>query len=382
VLKWLADSGWQSYSLGATIFDGRYEYPTGQVIGPEATNPAHKGKWLELDRDGVKHLLFNTQSTQGRHLTRDEAQRVVAGTEERLARIKPDVILGYGQDSVSQTLWKRARRHTKALIFYLANANYSDSALFSEFDKVLCPSAYLAQSYSETLGITADVFPTPVDDRMYSPPEDVMPVAHSAARRDGFITFVNPVPEKGATLVFQLIKLAAQERPDLTFLVLEGRLSGQWWRDAGADIADMPNVWWLGNQQDMRPVYRRTSILLFPSFWPEATGRGIKEAQLGGIPVLATNRGGIPEQLNGGGFLFEVPDGCMETYTKIPPREAVRPWLDTLCRLMDDEDAYREASQRALRAAEPFRPETRKREIVAFFDQIVSDHESRKARRP
>jgi len=106
----------------------------------------------------------------------------------------------------------------------------------------------------------------------------------------------------------------------------------------------MPNVWCLPNQKDICTVYRRTAILLVPSFWEEASGRVIAEARMSGIPVLAANRGGIPEQLEGSGFLFDIPQKCLDHFGTVPDDPDVQPWLDTLIRLMDDDAAYTAAA--------------------------------------
>lgn len=59
-------------------------------------------------------------------------------------------------------------------------------------------------------------------------------------------------------------------------------------------------------------------------------GRGREVAQLAGIPVLAVNRGGIPEMTIGGASLFDIPEACTGRYAKVPSAEQVRPWLEQI----------------------------------------------------
>jgi glycosyltransferase involved in cell wall biosynthesis len=113
-----------------------------------------------------------------------------------------------------------------------------------------------------------------------------------------YITMVNPVAAKG---IASFLKLAAA-LPDRKFLVVEG------WGTPPAIIefirTRLPNVTYMGRQIDMRTVYGKTDILVVPSQW-ESFGRVITEAQINGIPVLASKVGGIPEALGDGGVLVE-----------------------------------------------------------------------------
>ncbi|MEO7052455.1 MAG: glycosyltransferase, partial [Rhodanobacter sp.] len=52
---------------------------------------------------------------------------------------------------------------------------------------------------------------------------------------------------------------------------------------------------WVNN---VHPYYSAMSVLAFPSITPETFGRASVEAQAAGIPVLASNVGGLPETLN------------------------------------------------------------------------------------
>jgi len=182
---------------------------------------------------------------------------------------------------------------------------------------------------------------------------------------------VNPSGAKGGTLFFRLVEMAAQQRPDLTFLALESRSSKETWTKAGLEIGILPNLWWLVNQRQMHRVYARTTILLVPSFWQESSARVAAEAQLAGIPVLASRRGGIPDQLNGAGFLFDLPERCTKNFGAIPTREEVQPWLDTILRLVDDDAFYRESSDKALEAAQPFHPEQRAKDVAQRFRSFL-----------
>jgi len=171
-------------------------------------------------------------------------------------------------------------------------------------------------------------------------------------------------------LFARLLVSAAQERPDLHFLAVEGRMSTADWEKAGLHIANLRNLWWISHQSDMRTVYSRTSILLFPSFWKEPSGRTIAEAQLGGIPVLGSNHSGIPEQTNGGGVLFDIPERCRKNYWEVPTDEEVRPWLDTIYTLMDDDRVYLEATHWALNGSRIFEPEKVKQNVVEYFENL------------
>jgi glycosyltransferase involved in cell wall biosynthesis len=103
----------------------------------------------------------------------------------------------------------------------------------------------------------------------------------------------------------------------------------------------------------------------------EAFGRTIVEAQLNGIPVLASRWGGIPEALNGGGFLFYIPDRCTKNYMAIPTPEEVQPWIDQLRVLSEDQKVYTEAQRRAIQASEAFSPERTVQTAIELFQQIV-----------
>jgi glycosyltransferase involved in cell wall biosynthesis len=57
----------------------------------------------------------------------------------------------------------------------------------------------------------------------------------------------------------------------------------------------------------MRPFYATARLLLAPSLWEETWGRVVTEAHVNAIPVLASNRGGLPETTGPGGILLS-PD--------------------------------------------------------------------------
>src|SRR5262249_20325346 len=75
------------------------------------------------------------------------------------------------------------------------------------------------------------------------------------------------------------------------------------------------NVTLLGPVADMRTVYARTALLLVPSQVEDASPRVVLEAQVNGIPVVASAVGGIPEILGAGGVLVP-PDARAEVWAE------------------------------------------------------------------
>ncbi len=68
-------------------------------------------------------------------------------------------------------------------------------------------------------------------------------------------------------------------------------------------------------------IYKNIDILIVPSLWNEAFGRIVPEANSYKVPVLVSNRGGLPELVKNGetGFIFDPdsPTGLKEGMEKI-----------------------------------------------------------------
>ena len=115
------------------------------------------------------------------------------------------------------------------------------------------------------------------------------------------VTFINPDPVKGRDVVLAVAALL----PEIQFRVQEAwPMSLQDRELLVSRIADLPNVRLYGPVKDMREVYRDTRILLCPSQWEEGYGRIASEAQFSGIPVVGSNRGGLPEAIGDGGIII------------------------------------------------------------------------------
>jgi glycosyltransferase involved in cell wall biosynthesis len=101
-------------------------------------------------------------------------------------------------------------------------------------------------------------------------------------------------------------------------------------------IAQLRNVQLLERSSDMRSVYAATRVLLVPSRpGHETWGRVASEAHFSGIPVLASDVGGLPEAVGPGG-------------TIMPIDASPRAWAVALKRLWTDPEYYEAKSAAAL----------------------------------
>jgi len=153
------------------------------------------------------------------------------------------------------------------------------------------------------------------------------------------VTFINPHPYKGRDIALSLARLC----PEIPFVFVESwRLSDQHRQQLNENLATLPNATLMRPQRDMRKVYERCKILLAPSMWEEAYGRVVTEAQLSGIPAIASTRGGLPEAVGTGGILLD-------------PAQPITDWAAIIRKLWRDESEYAELSNAASTYAE--RPE-------------------------
>jgi len=122
------------------------------------------------------------------------------------------------------------------------------------------------------------------------------------------------------------------------------------------------NVELLPNFPRIEQLFERTRVLLMPSLWYEGFGLVVMEAMLRGIPVIASDSGGLVEAKAGTGFV--VPAPRVERYEPVYDERAMprpvtgaidlEPWAAALHALLSDREAYARESAASRRAAAAF----------------------------
>jgi glycosyltransferase involved in cell wall biosynthesis len=154
-------------------------------------------------------------------------------------------------------------------------------------------------------------------------------------------------------------------------LVVEGRGKAGWLGRTGLDLGAQGNIFVMANTPDPRDFYKVSRLVLIPSLWWESFCRVGAEALINGIPVLASNRGGLPETLEEAGFLFDIPEKYTPQSRLVPTAKELAPWIDTIIRFWDEDDFYQQERRRCLAAAEPWRPERLLPRFEEFFGRII-----------
>jgi nucleoside-diphosphate-sugar epimerase len=182
------------------------------------------------------------------------------------------------------------------------------------------------------------------------------------ARHDsGFVTMINPCVLKGLDIFLAL----ARRFPDTPFAAVP-----TW----GADdqvrrvLADLPNMRILEPSDEIDDILRQTRILLVPSLWPETFGYVVPEAMLRGIPVMASNIGGLPEAKLGVDYLMPVIPARWDGHQWLYACQDVEPWARSLGQLLDDAEVYRRCSQQSRQAASEFASQI----SLAGFEELLS----------
>ena len=127
---------------------------------------------------------------------------------------------------------------------------------------------------------------------------------------------------------------------------LARRLPHRRFQAVGQDIEGLAptlpsNVQWQPWLDDPSMVLCKAAMLIVPSQWPETFGRVVVEAQRYGIPVLASQVGGLSEAVGKGGML-------------VRPHTDVEAWREAIEALLGDPQRYEELCREALANAEMY----------------------------
>jgi len=239
---------------------------------------------------------------------------------------RPEVIVVVSGKQVRMAL--AARRTQIPILVQLENVEFHKlGGRFADLGNVPCVanSRFTADKYQNAFGINPSViYPVISADRY-----------RTKTTREN-VTFINPHPLKGRDIALGIARLCTE----ISFTFVEAwRLSYVHRHHLMQKLKTLPNVTLLPPQDDMRAVYGKCSVLLAPSVWQEAYGRVATEAQLSGIPIVASSRGGLPEAVGPGGILLD-------------PEQPIADWAAAVRKLWQDGRLYEELSAAALAYAE------------------------------
>jgi glycosyltransferase involved in cell wall biosynthesis len=346
LLELLAARGWDCRALGCGLLDYEEETPLEDVLAAleqparQVTAGLSRGGQAEvfdLELEGVRATLLPTTSSRGgRSPNPRESAIFLDLVDQVLERVRPDGLLTYGGHPVSLELMRRARRRKIPVVFHLHNFSYTDRRGFDDASAVLVPTECAQRHYARRLGLDCVHIPLPLN------PKRVI----ASDREPKFVTFVNPQWAKGAAIVARIVFEMNQRRPEIPFLVVESRAATDELGRLGLDLSQVQNLHKMDNTTDPRDFYRVSRIMLVPSLIENAA-LVAREAMANGIPVLASDRGGIPETLGEAGFVFTLPDRLVAAANApVPTAREVAPWIATIEKLWDD--AEFEGRHRAL----------------------------------
>jgi len=259
----------------------------------------------------------------------------IAAMIEIMERLAPEATVVYGAPTAARALEATASA-PRRLHFYFTTTFYGfpePKPESAEFVRYAVNSRYLEIFGRAYLGLAPALVPPLFE-----------PADYRCEPRGDAILFVNPIAAKGINLVAAI----ARRLPHRRFLIARS------WQNQAAFphvAVSAPNVEFLPNAHDMRPIYARARLVLMPTIMEEGWGRTVSEAQISGIPAIVSDRGGLPDTVGPGGVV-------------VPLAEPVERW----CR--EVESLFDEARHSALSAAarqHAERPELAPATVMARF---------------
>lgn len=295
-----------------------------------AFNIKSKEKWILLKRG--KLSIIGLAKTDYYETTR-----------YLISALKPDLLITYLKGG--EPLIKMAHEMGVPTVHRVFGVGAYNFPPLSPSTRLLANSPIAALACRDRYGYLPDFIYSLVDFEKYK-------VQNAEPK---YATFINPREKKGLYLFCKIVGLL----PQIPFLAVQG-----WGGDyspeekqALAFLQSAPNVRLIPAVLDVRSVYAKTKILIAPSKWVETFGRVIVEAQINGVPVVASNRGNLPATIGEGGFILPYGDPQL--------------WADTIRKLYVDEVLLQNMKSKAKDNSKRFDPALLMRRYHDFFLKAV-----------
>jgi glycosyltransferase involved in cell wall biosynthesis len=297
-----------------------------------------KGNIEKIEVVAVRDLLRNAH--------------IIAG---HVAEWRPDWLLVSSED-LSHTLLRHSARVAPGRIVYLAhtpqwfpfgpaawNPDHDAARILERAAAIVVISHAMAAYVERHLGRK----PVVVHPAIYgSGPWPVL------SRFDGAIGMINPCAVKGINTFLALADLL----PDRKFAALPG------WgttRHDNENLRRRKNISVVPRVRDIEQFLQRLSVLVMPSVWLEGFGLIVMEALLRGVPVIASDSGGLREAKAGTHYV--IPTRVVDKYEPVYddrnmprpvlPPQSVEPWIIAIHELTKSRESYDDGVRRGRESA-------------------------------
>ena len=272
------------------------------------------------------------------------------------------MVLTYGGGSPGDALVAHAKARGIPVVFWAHDLSHTDAGAFANADYVIVPSEFSSEFYRQRVGVECHVLPNVID------PAFVLAQNHNPK----YVTIVNPQARKRFYVVARIAEQILRRRPDIPILVVERRDAAKALQSTRADMTWAKDLFSVTNGTDPREFYGVTKLLLMPSLLDESFGLAAAEAMANGIPVLASNRGALPETVGDGGILLDIPPQYTPESAEQLTAAEIEPWVETTLRLWDDGAFYRQQSEKTRACAARWHPDRLRPLYVEFFRNVHS----------
>ncbi|HEY0604427.1 MAG TPA: glycosyltransferase, partial [Herpetosiphonaceae bacterium] len=336
-----------------------------RVVAPAAAQTISAAELrAQLEREGLNVIAASAEAVVYRHADVEihaiaDITVLRAYLRRQIETFAPDWTLASTEDP-AQVLLEVALEASGGRVVLIAHttlhlpfgptcfvASATKTQLIRRTAGIITVSSYVKDYIQRWSGCDSQVIPFPV----YGSP----PFPRFGTSDRGYVTLINPCAVKGLSIFTAL----AERLPEVAFAAVPT------WGTTDADRAmleRLPNVRLLRPVAEIDELFAQTRVLLAPSLWDEAFGQVAVEAMLRGIPVLASDAGGLPEAKLG--VPYVLPVRPIERYEErldnnnipvaIVPQQDVDPWLSALQRLLGDREHYQAIADASCEAAHAY----------------------------
>ena len=188
IMEWLADAGHACHILTTARFESAVTFTLDEHLRAQGVNAAAGESRLDTRVRDVPVTLLRTHHNDERRPNAREARRYLARVDALFDRFEPSLLIACNGHPMIFEALARARRRGITTAYAVRGFGYYDMSYFADVDHAFTCSRFLADHYSDRIGLVS----TPIE-----PPLDWSSVVAPEESR-AFATFVESVAAQGS----------------------------------------------------------------------------------------------------------------------------------------------------------------------------------------